>query len=93
VKILHIFDSTTLDIEISLLNGVPGGDAMQTLNYNTGITLLPRLHSLSPSVGSLGGTLIAADVRGFGNKTQNITLITSDTQVDICASAVVSKYG
>jgi len=42
---------------------------MENLNYNTGITLLPRLHSISPSVGSLGGTLIVADVRGFGKKT------------------------
>ena len=25
--------------------------------------------------------------------TKNVTLITSDTQVDICTSAVVSKYG
>lgn len=66
---------------------------METLNYNTGITVIPRLHSISPSVGSLGGTLILADVRGFGNMTKNVTLITSDTQVDICTSAVVSKYG
>jgi len=42
---------------------------MTALNYDTGITLIPRLHSISPSVGSLGGTLIVADVRGFGNKT------------------------
>lgn len=34
VKIIHVFDSTTLDVEISLLNGVPGGDVMNTLNYD-----------------------------------------------------------
>jgi hypothetical protein len=78
-KIIHVSDSTTLDVEVQLLNGVPGGNGMETLNYNTGITLIPRLHSISPSVGSLGGTLIVADVRGFGNMTKNVTLITSDT--------------
>jgi hypothetical protein len=65
---------------------------MTDLNYGDGITLTPRLHSIFPNFGSLGGTLIVAEVRGIGNMTMNATLITS-SGLNICASVMIMKYG
>lgn len=67
VRIVNMMTSTSLNTDIHLPVGHPGGT--DTLNYATGINLTPRIHGISPSVGSLGGALIVADVRGFGNMT------------------------
>jgi hypothetical protein len=62
------------------------------MNYGTGITLTPRIHSVSPNVGSSGGALIVAEVRGFGNMTAAVTLVNS-AGVDICTDVSIAKYG
>ena len=81
VRIVNVKSSTTLDIDIFLPIGHPGSDT--TSLTTVGITLDPRLHGIAPNVGSLGGTLIVADVRGIGTQTGEVTLVTS-TGVDIC---------
>ena len=90
VRIVDMMKSTSLNTDIHLPVGHPGGT--DDLNYATGITLIPRIHSVSPNVGSLGGALIVAEVRGFGNMTDAVTLVNS-AGVDICASVTFNKYG
>jgi len=82
--------STTLDIDVFLPIGHPGTDT--TTLTTVGITLDPRLHSISPNVGSLGGTMILAEVQGLGTLTEGVTLVTS-TGVDLCQSVTLPAYG
>jgi len=81
--------STSLNTDIHLPSGHPGGT--DNLNYATGIILTPRIHSVAPNVGSIGGSLIIADVRGIGNMTTGVTLVSGT--LDICASVSIKKYG
>ncbi len=70
VRIVNMMNSASLNTDIHLPVGHPGGT--DTLNYATGITLTPRIHSISTSTGSLGGALIVAQVRGIGNMTTGV---------------------
>jgi len=90
VRIVNMMQSTSLNTDIHLPVGHPGGT--DDLNYATGIALTPRIHGISPNIGSLGGALIIADVRGFGNMTTGVTLVNS-AGADICASVINTKYG
>jgi hypothetical protein len=90
VKIVNILTTSSLNTDIHLPVGHPGGT--DDLNYATGITLTPRIHGITPSVGSLGGALITADVRGFGNMTTDVQLVTS-AGIEICATVTIVKYG
>ena len=81
VRIVNVKSSTTSDIDIFLPTGNPGSDT--TSLTTVGITLDPRLHGITPNVGSLGGTLLVADVRGIGTLTEGVTLVSS-TGVEIC---------
>ncbi len=85
-----MMSSSSMNTDIHLPSGHPAGT--DNLNYAVGINLTPRLHAISPSVGSLGGTLIYADVRGIGNMSTEVTLATA-AGVDICASVSIKKYG
>jgi len=89
VRIVDMMTSTSLNTDIHLPSGHPAGT--DNLNYATGISLTPRIHSVSPNVGSIGGSLIIADVRGIGNMTTGVTLVSGT--VDICASVSIKKYG
>jgi hypothetical protein len=89
VRIVDMMTSTSLNTDIHLPSGHPAGT--DDLNYATGISLTPRIHSVSPNVGSIGGSLIIADVRGIGNMTTGVTLVSGT--VDICASVSIKKYG
>jgi hypothetical protein len=46
---------------------------------------------VTPNVGSIGGSLIVADVRGIGNMSTGVTLVSGT--IDICASVTIKKYG
>jgi hypothetical protein len=46
---------------------------------------------VTPNVGSIGGSLIVADVRGIGNMSTGVTLVSGT--LDICASVTIKKYG
>jgi hypothetical protein len=73
--------NSSLNIDIDLPFGHPGG--IEELTYVSGITLEPRIHGISPAIGSLGGALIIADVKGVGNMTTGVTLINSNG-IEIC---------
>ena len=90
VRIVDMMQSTSLNTDIHLPSGHPSGT--DDLNYGTGINLTPRIHSVSPNIGSLGGSLIYASGRGIGSMTTGATLITA-AGVDICASVAITKYG
>jgi hypothetical protein len=90
VRIMSMMSSVSLNTDIHLPTGHPGD--LDDLNYKIGIKLTPRIHGISPSVGSLGGALIVADVRGIGNMTTNVTLVTG-TGTNVCAKVKIVKYG
>lgn len=90
VRIVNMMSSSSMNTDIHLPSGHPAGT--DDLNYAVGINLTPRIHAVSPNVGSLGGTLIFADVRGIGNMTTGVTLATT-AGVEICASVSIKKYG
>ncbi len=89
VRIVDMMTSTSLNTDIHLPSGHPAGT--DDLNYASGISLTPRIHSVAPNVGSIGGSLIIAEVRGIGNMTTGVTLVSGT--VDICASVTIKKYG
>ena len=64
----------SLNTDIHLPTGHPA--SLDDLNYAVGIQLTSRIHGIKPSIGSLGGALIIADVRGIGNMTKDVTLVT-----------------
>jgi hypothetical protein len=90
VKIIDMLTSLSLNTDIHLPSGHPAGT--DDLIYVTGIALTPRLHGISPNIGSIGGSMIYADVRGIGIKTTDATLVNS-ANVSVCASVTIKKYG
>ena len=90
VQITSMFDSSSLNIDFYLPIGIPEGT--DDLMYNVGITLTPQFLSITPNTGSPAGTLITASVKGVGNMTQNVTLITADG-TNLCQSVVIPSYG
>ena len=93
VKITNILNTMTLNTKIYLPVGIPDGTT--NLTITTGLTLDPQLLSVSPSVGSAGGSLITAVVKGVGINTKGLSLFTTvnGADVDICASVQVVAYG
>lgn len=80
--------------------GLPAGyaDVIQTKSF----TLEPKLVSISPNVGSVGGSVLRARVEGLGplsNSTDAYwaahggTLVDNSTNSDICASVNIVSYG
>lgn len=67
VQIIDIMDSFTLNVDVYLPIGIP--DGIEDLSFNTGVTLTPKLLSVSPNVGSPAGTIITATVKGVGSMT------------------------
>ena len=67
VRIIEMLSYISLNTDIHLPTGYPANT--DDLNYATGIQLTSRIHGIKPSIGSLGGALIIADVRGIGNMT------------------------
>jgi hypothetical protein len=56
------------------------------------VALTPKLVSLSPNTGSLGGTVITANVQGI-TKGSTIDLVKTSDGSSICASTKVVSYG
>jgi hypothetical protein len=87
VRILEVLSSTTSNIDIYLPSGSPDDSA--TTLMTLGITLPPRLLGVTPSIGSTGGSLIVADVRGLGVKSTGYTIVNA-AGTDVCASKNVT---
>lgn len=60
-------------------------------NLLTGVTLLPKLVSVSPKQGSAGGTLITLNVQGVGFATTGLEVVNA-AGVSICQSVTIPKY-
>ena len=75
-------------MDLYLAVGIPEGYT----ELLPGITFEPKLLSLSTNVGSAGGSLITAVVKGAGIS-DSITLIDSATSDDLCETATVVSYG
>ncbi len=65
--ILNMLDSSSMNIVFYLPSGVPAGT--DDLSMNVGIALTPQFVSVSPNVGSPGGSLLTAIVPGVGINT------------------------
>ena len=75
-------------MDLYLAVGIPEGYT----ELLPGITFEPKLLSLSTNVGSAGGSLITAVVKGVGIN-DSVTLIDSATSDDLCETATVVSYG
>jgi hypothetical protein len=57
------------------------------------LTLEPKLISLNIQEGSIGGSLIKANVQGVGSSTKGLDLVDTSSGSSICKSVVISAYG
>jgi len=69
--------------------GVPYGRDI----VSASLTLEPKLVSVSPNVGSAGGTLITAKVAGLGKKQLNVDIVNAVDDVSICSKVTIEEYG
>ncbi len=89
VQIVNMLDSSSKNVKFYLPVGIPEGTEQF---ITTGINLSPRIVSVTPKIGSLGGTQIQASVKGVGQRTSTLNLITSTGQ-GLCQTVTIPKYG
>jgi len=84
-----MLSSFSKNIDFYLPTGTPGGiNILKT----GGITLAPRLISVSPSIGSPAGSLLTVVVKGLGVQSSSVTLTKNDG-TDVCSSVEITEYG
>ena len=79
--------------------GLPEGH--DTVIDGTEFTLMPMISGVSPNSGSIGGSLIVADVQGVGpfsndldaDQSNQITLFSNSTNSNICSYVYIREYG
>lgn len=80
--------------------GLPKG--YDTIIRAQSLTLSPKLVSISPNSGSLGGSIISATIEGLGPLTDSSdafwkinggTLVNASTGANICSKVWTSEYG
>ena len=54
--------------------------------------MTPKLVSIAPSTGSIGGTMIRANVQGVGTSSKLVDL-TDSTGASMCESVEIEAYG
>lgn len=98
MAVFNIIDVQTLtitDIYLFFPVGLPAGHEI----VRAGFTLEPRFMSMTPNVGSVGGTFITAMVPGIGKgyvePEKNLNLVNAADGQDVCMqnSVVVEEYG
>lgn len=77
---MNIDDSNVTHVEVFTSEGYPAG--VGGLTY---LELTPSLLSISPLVGSAGGSRIIVTGTGFGPGTQNLNLYDSKTRKLLCS--------
>lgn len=85
---MNIDDSNVTHVEVFTSEGYPAGAG--SLTY---LELTPSLLSISPLVGSAGGSRIIVTGTGFGPGTQNLNLYDSKTRKLLCSEVKVLSYG
>jgi hypothetical protein len=77
-----MLSATSTNIEFYLQpTGTPNG---VSVFYTTGVTLTPVLMHSSPAVGSPGGSIIKATVKGVGISTTSAVTLTNSAGTDLC---------
>lgn len=89
MKITNVTDENLTGMKLYFDIGMPHN---HTAVFDKMITLTPKLKSISPATGSVGGTLITAEVKGIGQFTEGISLQTK-AGTDICQEIKVVAYG
>jgi len=79
---------TLSNMKVTFPEGTPAGHSF----VDAGTTLTPKLVSISPTTGSVGGTQVTANVQGVGLGTTGIDIVDS-SGTSICASVTVQSYG
>ena len=83
-----ILDESSSDVRVYFADGLPTG-----YQDVSSITVYPTLLSISPSVGSFGGTLITVTGVGFGVNTGDINILHEATNEEICEETNILGYG
>jgi len=78
-----------LNVQVFFADGLPDG-----YKQFTSLTLTPKLVSIYPNTGSIGGTLLTITGVGFGVETLGLGLVNgSSSNVQLCEYAKVLGYG
>jgi hypothetical protein len=87
-KIIEMLDVSSKNISFYTQDGLPKDHStIQT----AGVTLTPKLVSISPNSGSISGTIIIANVEGVGKKTTGLELVDSNGD-SICLRLKITAY-
>ena len=78
----------TSDVKIYFADGIPSG-----ASSIFGANFTPTLISLSPNVGSAGGSTIEVTGSGFGLETPNLNLWHTPTNQLLCSEVTQLSYG
>jgi hypothetical protein len=73
---------------VTFLQGKPKGHDI----LNAGVSITPKFVSVSPNVGSIGGTTISAIVPGIVKSTTNVA-IKDATGAEVCSQIRIVDYG
>ncbi|TNV88229.1 hypothetical protein FGO68_gene13028 [Halteria grandinella] len=90
VQIIHMDSSKTLNTKFYLPIGFP--DGLEALTMTSGITLTPKLLSVTPHIGSPAGSVITVRMKGVGPKTKGL-ILHNTAHVEVCSELWIPEYG
>jgi hypothetical protein len=86
--VTNVKDGKLTGMSLAFASGKPSGHS----KISDGLTLTPKLVSISPTTGSCGGTLIRANVQGVGKDSTGIDIV-DDAGASLCQSVEITGYG
>jgi hypothetical protein len=86
--ISNVTNSLLSNVKLYFDIGLP--DGLDLLNADLTLTAKPEL--ISPSQGSVGGTLLTVNVPGIGKGTMGLNLVDKDKKA-LCAQVTIPEYG
>ena len=89
-ELANLVEMSSRDVYMYWPIGLP---ANHSETIRAGYTLTPKFVSVSPRNGSLGGTLLTAQVPGLAFSYQGSIDLVDDNQQSICSSARLVRYG
>lgn len=88
VEVNSTLGTSSTDLKLYLLEGIPDGHSI----IEGGISLDPKIISITPQTGSTGGSVINATVSGVGTETTGVTLVDSNGN-DACQEVTIPEWG
>lgn len=85
-SLIDAMDTSSSDIKVYFAEGSPSGSIAQQM-------FTPALISISPAVGSSGGSRLTVTGVGFGPNTENLNLYHVESSQEICFDVEVTGYG